>query len=815
MYSGKYTTIVLSPAENFNMAFQETVSSLVIRGASLAEKNRQSPAIYTPDNKLPLTYDQLISQIELVKAALNQMGYNKDSRFAIVLPNGAVQCTATVSICSNFIAAPLSSDYTPEEFSSYYSGMQINALIVNKDDESPAVIAAKEKGVQVIYVIPNQNKEPGCFSLEGENISNPVISLPPNPEDVCFLLHTSGTTSHPKIVPLTQSNIVAAAENGINGFNLTTQDKCLNLMPLVHISSAVIVMGTLGSGGNLFCTPKFSTSKFFEWLEKSQATWFSGTTTMHHNILSQATRLNGENVNGLAPNNKLRFVRTSAMPISADTMIRMREFYPNASIINTFSMSEAANILCSPFNTDGGDISMLPVSGPNSIKVIDEAGNIITDGTEGQLYVKGPVVFGGYEVGNGNGFLDTNDFTSDGWFRTGDLVRLNSEGKIIVTGRVKETIIVGGGNIHPQEVDQILLTHPDIQDVVTFPLKNSKYGETVAAAIVLRPEVNLNDEAALKKKADEIVEFARNKLSGAKIPKGIVFTNEIPRNPNGKASRSKLAKYYGIQTEVTHPDWEGIRVVTISGWAEHRNDAIKYNSPNNTVSFYNEGIEYPCIESAVLVPVVRKDRELYFLMTVRAGNISFPGQSVFPGGTKSIEESILETAFRETEEELNIPRKKFKIIRELPMQFSASGHLIHPTLVITSIRNLTPERQNKRGLKLNPAEVEDIFLFPVRDLFEPQQGQHSLCKIIAGNEKVGKRPFIHDQYRFTGDNLFGKQISCYVLGATASILTSLRDQYLTISKFNEEIAQRETSRAKTSWIQRYRNPGNSLNLGRI
>ena len=333
--------------------------------------------------------------------------------------------------------------------------------------------------------------------------------------DVALLLHTSGTTSRPKIVPLTHGNLCASAANIRGTLGLAPADRCLNIMPLFHIHGLIAaVSSSLGAGASVYCTPGFNALRFFSWLGDAAPSWYTAVPTMHQAILSRAAR----NAEAIAKAN-LRFIRSSSSSLPPQVMAELEATF-GAPVIESYGMTEATHQMASnplpPLARKPGTVGI--AAGPE-MAVMGEDDELAKPGAVGEIVIRGPNVTPGYEANpkaNAEGFID-------GWFRTGDQGVFDDEGYLTITGRLKEIINRGGEKVSPREVDDVLMDHPAVAQVVTFAMPHDKLGEEVAAAVVLR------DGAA----ADEgdIRAFATQRLAAFKVPRTVLF---LERNPQGR-----------------------------------------------------------------------------------------------------------------------------------------------------------------------------------------------------------------------------------------------------------------------------------------
>ena len=348
--------------------------------------------------------------------------------------------------------------------------------------------------------------------------------------DAALILHTSGTTSRPKIVPLTHGNLCASARNIVETLSLGPTDRGLHVMPLFHIHGLVAgLLAPLLAGGSVFCAPGFNALKFFAWMDEARPTWYTAVPTMHQAILARAGR--NRDVILRSP---LRFIRSSSASLPPQVMAGLEETF-SAPVIEAYAMTEAAHQMTSnplpPRPRKPGTVGV--AAGPE-VRILDAQGNVLPAGQIGEVAIRGENVLQGYE---NNPQANAAAFVN-GWFRTGDQGHLDEDGYLRITGRLKEIINRGGEKISPREVDEVLLSHPAVAQALTFALPHEKLGEEVAAAIVVHEGQKVAEQ--------ELRDFAAGRLSDFKVPRRIVFLEQIPAGPTGKPQRIGLAKRLGL-----------------------------------------------------------------------------------------------------------------------------------------------------------------------------------------------------------------------------------------------------------------------------
>lgn len=496
----------------------------------LLEAGRHDAVAIASPGRLPLTYAGLRDHVAATVRRLNELGIGRNDCVAIVLPNGPAMASSFLAVGAAATTAPLNPAYREEEFRFYLQDLGAELLLLKAGSDSPARHAADTLGIPVAEVVEDHAAPAGVFEIRGASGGAPATPGFADVDDVALILHTSGTTSRPKIVPLTQANVCASAYHIAQSIALSPQDRCLNVMPLFHIHGLMAaVLASLAAESSIFATPGFNALKFFSWLAEAKPSWYTAVPTMHQAILARADR----NRDTLA-SASLRFVRSSSASLPPQVMSALEETM-SAPVIEAYGMTEAAHQMTSnplpPRERKPGSVG--PAAGPD-VAIMDEVGELLPTGTIGEVVIRGPNVTGGYQ---NNPEANASAFTN-GWFRTGDQGVLDDDGYLRLTGRLKELINRGGEKISPREVDEVLLDHPAVAQAVTFAIPHDKLGEEVGAALVLAERAQVTER--------EIREFVASRIADYKVPRRVVFLEEIPKGPTGKLQRIGLAEKLGI-----------------------------------------------------------------------------------------------------------------------------------------------------------------------------------------------------------------------------------------------------------------------------
>ena len=500
------------------------MNSRIVR--NIIESQNDNRIAITSESSSPLKFVDLKSLIERISKQLSGNGINNKDRAAIVLPNGPYMATSFLAISSYMSAAPLNPNYKSEEFEFYLEDLKPKIVIVEKNSKNPVVEVANKLKIPVCEIKSDGNNLSGDFNLF-EKISNYVL---PSEDHEALVLHTSGTTSRPKIVPLTNKNIFSSADNISKSLNLTDKDHCLNIMPLFHIHGLIAVLAaSMKVGASVCASSGFNALKFLDNAKKEKITWYSGVPTMHQAILMRADK-NLETAKQL----NLRFLRSSSASLPPAVFEKLNEVF-NCPVIEAYGMTEATHQMTSnPLPPKSQKPGFVGIPAGPEVCIMDTNNKILNQGEEGEVCIRGENVTTGYE---NNPDANKNSF-SNGWFRTGDQGYFDKDGYLKISGRLKEIINKGGEKISPLEVDNILMDHPNIEQAVCFGYEDKMLGEDIATAIIIKEGMKCTE--------DDIKIYANEKLAKFKIPMKIFFVNEIPKGATGKLQRNTLAKKFGL-----------------------------------------------------------------------------------------------------------------------------------------------------------------------------------------------------------------------------------------------------------------------------
>ncbi|MGA7173668.1 MAG: acyl--CoA ligase [Candidatus Dormiibacterota bacterium] len=491
----------------------KTLVELLARGES------GRPAITVPAGPV-ITHAQLRQLVDEGADQLAELGVGPGDRLAMALPNGPEAIVLFLAAAVSATACPMNPSYKEDEFRFYLEDTGARTLLVPKGEGEAARNALADGGVVIEVEIDSQ----GRLHLEGVRPGDAGRNVgKASADDVALVLHTSGTTSRPKRVPLRHRNLATSVSHIIDHYQLTEDDVSLCVMPLFHVHGLVAsALSAIAAGGSVVTPRKFTPLAFWALAREFQPTWFSASPTPHRMVLMRTSE------NRPAGSQRLRFVRSCSSALSPGQMAEMELRY-GVPVLEAYGMTEASHQMASnPLPPEERRPGSVGQGTGVAIATMAEDGQLLPVGTQGEVVIRGANVIDGYES---NPEANAASFT-DGWFRTGDLGVLDGAGYLSLSGRLKELINRGGEKIAPLEVDGVLEANPAVAEAVCFGVPHPTWGEEVAAAVVLS---SATDERAL-------LAYCREHLAEFKVPSHLYIVEAIPRTATGKVQRRFVAE---------------------------------------------------------------------------------------------------------------------------------------------------------------------------------------------------------------------------------------------------------------------------------
>lgn len=505
---------MIEPAFNLQSLEGQTVRSLIDHWAS-----EKPNALYLVDPKSGTTtsFQSLQQRCRALSKHLYDAGLTSGETVGYAFHNGVDAAIAILAI--------MYGGYTATAIN-LVSGKQTISHVLNHS--AAKLVLCQEKTLPLLIEAAPEKDANEFLLLDAINLTDadaaPLDAI--SAQDDALLMYTSGTTGVPKGVVHTHASLLAGGGNAALAHELKEQDRGLCVLPLYHINGlCVTLLGSLVSGSSLVVPNRFSVSSFWDMIRRNQTSWFSVVPTQISYLLQEAEN-NGHDPSGLEV---LRFGRSASAPLSPDVQTAFEQRF-NVPIIETMGLTEtAAQILSNPLNGKR-KIGSPGIAFGNEVMIGDENQNEVPHGHEGEVLVRGQNVMKLYRD---NEEATTASLTSANWLRTGDLGRMDEDGYVFITGRLKELIIKGGENIAPREIDEALYSHPDVVEAAAFPRECKQYGQKVEAGVMIRVGSDLNVE--------QLYKICEDRLGKFKSPEIIHVLPELPKGPSGKIQRLKIA----------------------------------------------------------------------------------------------------------------------------------------------------------------------------------------------------------------------------------------------------------------------------------
>ncbi|HVO91839.1 MAG TPA: AMP-binding protein, partial [Terriglobales bacterium] len=382
----------------------------------------------------PISYEALLAQVDQIAAYVQSFGIRSHDRVASVMPNGPQALVVFLGVTTVATYAPLNPQLTINEITGLLFDLQAKALIVDPTVGAAAITAANDLGIQVLEVAPLLQHCAAPITRNSCANEKAQRLVPNSLTDIALTLHTSGTTSKPKLVPLTHENLCTSARNTVAALGLSTADRCLNVMPMFHIHALMASLASIAAGGSVICASGAEPNEFFVSLKQYRPSWYTASPAIHQMILRGSA-----DYQETLKSCPLRFIRSSSSALPEQVLRELEETFL-VPVIECYAMTEAsyqitANPVC--WKRKIGSVGM--AAGPD-LGIMDHHGELLPPNSPGEVVIRGTNVMGGYE-NNPNANLES---FHKGWFRTGDIGFLDHEGYLFLKGRTKEIINKGG-----------------------------------------------------------------------------------------------------------------------------------------------------------------------------------------------------------------------------------------------------------------------------------------------------------------------------------------------------------------------------------
>ena len=479
-------------------------------------------AIETPDGAT-LSYAALDGEVARYANCLLALGLKSGDRVAVQLPKSIASLFVYLAcLRAGLVYLPLNTAYRSQELA-YFMEDAEPGLILTEADKASAMrdIAPASGPVQVMTL---GDDDENSLSRQADVCDTVFPTVQCGPDELAVIIYTSGTTGRSKGAMVTHGNLVSNVRALTRAWRFTRDDVLLHALPIFHVHGLFVANHcALTSGARLLWHERFDPAAIIRDLPRS--TVFMGVPTYY-------TRLLGEKGFSAGVCGGMRLFVSGSAPLLAETH---REFEQRSGhrILERYGMSEAGMITSNPFDGErrAGTVGF-PLPGVE-VRIVDEADRPVAAGEKGAIQIRGASVFSGYWRMSEK---TREEFTSDGWFRTGDIGAFDADGYLAIVGRAKDLIISGGYNVYPKEIELVLDELPQVMESAVIGVPHADFGEAVTAAVVARPGA-ATDEAA-------IIAALKTKLAGYKVPKRVHFVDELPRNAMGKVQKNQLRALY-------------------------------------------------------------------------------------------------------------------------------------------------------------------------------------------------------------------------------------------------------------------------------
>ncbi|ANU25947.1 fatty acid--CoA ligase family protein [Planococcus versutus] len=509
--------------------------NLMVSVHEMAEKNA-AKAAYSFMGK-DTSYEEFDQTVALFAGALKKLGVKKGDHVAFLLgntPHFLISLYATMRLGAT--AVPINPIYSPDEIA-YIVNDSDAKVVVALDMLLPLIEKAHRAlpSVETFIICETDLLSPEkmeqlpkevfekvyLFSNELAKATADNVLAEVEQDDNAVILYTSGTTGKPKGAMLTHRNLYSNARDVGAYLQIGESDRVIATLPVFHVFAlTVVVNAPLLQGATIILVPRFNPKEVFEIIKATKATVFAGVPTMF-NFMNQLPEVDPADFSSV----RLAVSGGSAMPVA---LLHEFEDKFNVRISEGYGLSEASPVTCfNPIDRErkAGSIGTSIINVEN--KVVNELGEEVSVNEVGELVVRGPNVMKGYYKMP----EETTSAIRNGWLYTGDLARVDEEGYFYIVDRKKDMIIVGGYNVYPREVEEVLFAHPSVVEAAVVGLPDPNFGEEVNAYVVLKdPSVTV----------EELQAYCAEYLAKYKVPRHFQILEELPKNTTGKILRRSL-----------------------------------------------------------------------------------------------------------------------------------------------------------------------------------------------------------------------------------------------------------------------------------
>ena len=496
--------------------------NLYARLTARTPKDRTACAIETHDGRY-WTWDDLDRATGRIAHLLRALDLPAGSRVAVQVEKSVeALCLYLATLRAGHVFLPLNTAYQQAEVSYFVENAEPAVVVCAPDRLQWVEPIARAGGARRVYTLDENGR--GSLIEAAAPMPDAFDTVLRAADDLAAILYTSGTTGRSKGAMLTHGNLASNAEVLNTYWRWRQGDVLLHALPIFHVHGLFVAThGALMSGSKMIWLPRFDARTVVGLLPR--ATVFMGVPTMYVRLLDEP------GFTAEAARSMRLFVSGSA-PLLTETF-KAFEARTGQRILERYGMSETVMLTSNPYdgNRVAGTVG-LPLPGV-SVRVVDDQGQLLPAPEIGAIQVKGPSIFAGYWRMPEK---TREEFTADGWFRTGDVGRWDANGYLSIVGRSKDLIITGGYNVYPKEIESYLDDLDGVLESAVIGVPHRDFGEAVTAVVVPRPGATLSEAS--------LIAALKARIAGFKVPKRVHVVAELPRNAMGKVQKNLLRERY-------------------------------------------------------------------------------------------------------------------------------------------------------------------------------------------------------------------------------------------------------------------------------
>jgi malonyl-CoA/methylmalonyl-CoA synthetase len=470
------------------------------------------------------SYRHLANETARFARFLHTLGLSKGDRVAVQVEKSP-QALMLYLAClrAGLIYLPLNTAYQADEIEYLLRDAEPAVMVVRPEAREIADALGKHAGVRVLFTLDAAGR--GSFIDEAQPHAPEFPPVACSGDDIAALLYTSGTTGRPKGAMLSHQNLASNAQVLHRVWGFRAQDSLLHVLPLFHAHGLFVASHcTLLSGSKMVFLTRFEPRQAMDFLPR--CTVFMGVPTYYTRLLAEPTF-------GAESCCSMRLFISGSAPLKPDTFADFQG-RTGHRILERYGLTETLMNTSNPLEGTRKPGSVGPPLPGIRLRIVDEAGTSMAPGEVGEIQVQGPNVCKGYWRKPDK---TAEAFTSDGFFRTGDLGSVDHEGYVAVVSRQKDLIITGGYNVYPKEVENVIDQLSGVQESAVIGLSDADFGEKVTAVVVRDAD---NDTLT----AEMVITALKQRIANYKVPKAVVFVDALPRNAMGKVQKHILRQWF-------------------------------------------------------------------------------------------------------------------------------------------------------------------------------------------------------------------------------------------------------------------------------